>query len=747
MSKNKKEKIKKAAYDISAPIKKTKLVVTFNVLKKFFSVLITTMFSLLLIATITTTIVATAVTIYILDFMDTSSDVSLVEPKSSYSSYIYLKNKATEEFDLIYKRTPSDHEVQIPVSIEEIPEHVKDAFVCTEDERFYSHDGVDYKRTAAVLVNLFIPIYDQKQGGSTITQQLIKNVTLDNELSWERKVREIFRALNFEQKYTKDDILEGYLNTIYFGQNEDYYNLNGIEAASIGYFGKSVSELTIREAASLAATPKFPNNGNPMKNLEANQTRAEYTLRKMFELAAITAEQYEATLNEKVLVSNMPEFKALYPNAKKINDAQEDFKNPEITPYYLDAAIYEFIDYLMEKDGLTHDEANEKFNSGGYKLYLTIDTDMQAHLDAKYANWDNFFYNTSDKGEAVQSSFMVMDYKGRILGLAGGIGEKTESLSYNMAVQANRQPGSTIKPITTYGYALEQDYITWSTLFNDTPIMEVDGKPWPQNYGGISDKWGYSAPVVDFIRFSRNTVPAQICDKYGVENVFNFAKTYLHVNLKEIYTAPDGRVISDVAYAPLSVGALSEGLTVKNLANAYMPFGNGGLYYKGHVIDKIVDVRNDKVILDNSAQVPEQAVSPETAFIMNRLLNAVTTDGTAPGLDAKIPNKNVVGKTGTSENWNDLTFVGLTEDFVSAMWLGYTNNGQLPTWVSSADVWYRIIGQYANNYQSEAKYPECKNVFAAKYCTTTGLIASSSCPHKSAKYGYYKNSNAPYCGH
>jgi len=242
-------------------------------------------------------------------------------------------------------------------------------------------------------------------------------------------------------------------------------------------------------------------------------------------------------------------------------------------------------------------------------------------------------------------------------------------------------------------------------------------------------------------------LPAQICQNYGLENIFNFATKNLHVNLKDLYTTSDGRVISDKEYAPLSVGALSQGLTVENLANAYMPYGNGGLYYKSHIIDKIVSANNGEIIVDNSKQEPEQAVSPDTAFIMNRLLNEVTKTGTAPGLDDFLTNKNLVGKTGTSENWNDLTFVGLTEDFVSAIWLGYDYNGSIPEGISSATVWKKIFAEYANNFESDAKYPESENVIAAKYCTKTGLIASSSCPHKSQEYGYFKSSNAVYCNH
>lgn len=727
--------------------KKPNIILTF--LLKFFSIIATTIFSVLLITIITGTIVTTAITIYLMDFMNSSADVDIADPTSSYSSYIYTKNTNSGEYDLVYKITPRNNDARIPVDLENIPEHVKNAFIYTEDERFYSHDGVDFKRTFAAFVNLFIPIYNSQHGGSSITQQLIKNITLDDEVNWERKLREIFRAIQLEKKYTKDDILEAYLNNIYFGQSEDYFNLYGIEAASIAFFGKSVSELTVREAASLAACPKNPYWANPIADYSTNQERAAYAVGKMFEMGTLTPEEYTKAINEKVLVTNMDEFKKTFLNPKKINDSKDDFKNPEITSYAVDAALYEFCDYIMETTAIDNmDDALKKFNQGGYKLYLTVDNDLQSYLEDKYSNWDNFFYETNDNNEQIQSSFIVMNYTGDILGVVGGIGQKDQSLSSNRAVQNvfSRQPGSTIKPITTYGYALENDLITWSTYFTDTPIFEdEEGKPWPTNY--TNDYWNGSFTVADFIKFSRNTLPAQICQSYGLENIFNFATKNLHVNLKDLYTTSDGRVISDKEYAPLSVGALSQGLTVENLANAYMPYGNGGLYYKSHIIDKIVSANNGEIVVDNSKQEPEQAVSPDTAFIMNRLLNEVTKTGTAPGLDDFLTNKNLVGKTGTSENWNDLTFVGLTEDFVSAIWIGYDYNGSIPEGISSANVWKKIFAEYANNYESDAKYPESENVIAAKYCTKTGLIASSSCPNKSREYGYYKESNAVYCNH
>ncbi len=720
--------------------KKSKaLFILFYIIRKIFSVAVTTAFSFFLIFIITGTIVGTVVTIYILGFMDKTQAVPLKEEVQSFASYIYVMNKEKNDYDLVYKVTPASHDVRISIDLNDLPDYVKYAFVCTEDERFYSHEGVDYKRTGAAVVNLALSQVGMSKeffGGSTITQQLIKNITGDDKETWDRKMREIFTSMKFEKKYTKDEILQSYLNTIYFGQLETY-NMYGIEAASIGYYGKSASELTIAEAATLAAIPQSPNSLNIAYHYDENMERKEYSLSKMFQLGVITSDQYENALNQQILVTTMPEFQAKYPVYTKLTESDDDFQNPEINSWAVDTAIYEFGDYLKEQNELeTLNDGINMFNTGGYKLYLTVDSDVQAHLDSTYADWTYFPESLSDTDEKVQSALAVMDYHGHILGVAGQIGPKTGNLGWNNAYLTHRQPGSTIKPVSTYGYAIENDKITWSTYFYDRPLPagEAEVNEWPDNYDG-KPSGGYY-PVNYFLKQSINTLPAQIANNYGLKEIFDFATKKMHLQL-------DPNL--DVNYSPLCVGGTSYGPNVINLANAYIPYGNGGTYYKASMIRKAVDCKTGETIFDNDQQQGEPAVSAATAEVMNKLLQKVITSGT--GTAAQLSNTTLAGKTGTTENWRDITFVGLTPDFVSALWVGYPNGENISAIKNavSAKIWLNVFGTYANAAATGNKFPECgeDEVIYARYCSSTGLLANPGCP--GGDYGWYKKSNCAYC--
>ena len=202
-----------------------------------------------------------------------------------------------------------------------------------------------------------------------------------------------------------------------------------------------------------------------------------------------------------------------------------------------------------------------------------------------------------------------------------------------------------------------------------------------------------------------------------------------------------GKILTDIDYSPLAVGGVTDGLTIENLVNAYMPYGNGGVYKKAHLISQLVNSADGSIILDNTGD-GEQVIDPETAYVMNKLLQQVILSGT--GTAAQLSNKTVAGKTGTTSNWNDICFVGLTEDFVSGIWMGYDTPSTLPAYVNSAGVWKNVIGGYANSLDTDASYPDNENVVEAYFCTSTGKLATSRCPH-SGSVGYYKSSNAEYC--
>ena len=583
--------------------------------KKIAAIMGTTLLSIFLVVVITGTIVATAMTVYVLEFMDETSDVTITELASSANTIVYA-NKGDKELVQLY--TVKNDVQRVPVDIEDIPQHVRDAFVCVEDERFYSHEGVDYKRTFAAFANMFIHIYDTNQGGSTITQQLIKNLTGDDDPSPSRKIREIFRAMQFEKKYSKDVILENYLNYIGFGGPT-----NGIQLASIKYFGKDVADLSIAEAACLAAIPKSPETLNPFAGYEdeetgewvntgkeANRDRQETVLYHMYNNGAISYDQYKEALDEKLIFTDSEEYKKEHPEAS----ADDMMDEQKATSWVVDTALREYAAVLMDEYGIDEEEAIKRINSGGYQIYTTVDLDMQKYVEEKYLDLSNLMdpdsnYSWDENDEKIypQSSFMAMNYKGEIQCVVGGIGEKTESLAFNRATMAKRQPGSCMKPVSTYGLALFSDHIHWGSMYKDSPIKLDDGKEWPQNYDYI---WTRSSiPIYDALRRSRNTVPAQLCKELTPQSVFNFSTQNLGMDLVDI--TEDGA--SDIAYAPLTIGALTYGVSIENLVNAFMPYGNGGTYYDAHIVSR-VEKGDGSLVYENDGN-PHEAVDKETDML------------------------------------------------------------------------------------------------------------------------------------
>ncbi len=707
-----------------------------------FSVTVITMLSILLIVMLFTIILSFVGSVFLINSIGSVTEVSLPDPKKENSSYIYGIDKQSGEYTLIYKVTPDTGNIYMQADADNLPDYVKAAFVCIEDERFYSHDGVDIKSTAAAIAGEFLRLTgimpSEIRGGSTITQQLVKNITEDNEVTPQRKLREIIRAVNLEQKYTKDQILEKYLNIIYFGQTPDGYNLYGIQSAAQGYFNKDADDLTIAQAAELAAIPQNPSRFSLFYDKNENCCRAEYCLKKMFESGVISSDEYSSSLSE-IKVYNIDGNGC---TGKELYDSAEDFKNPEPTSWIIDTALSEFCDFLCESENIDRQEAMKKFMNGGYELYLTADSDIQSLLEEKYSDYTYFPEETASytdgsgqvKNEKIQSAFVVMNYSGEILGITGRIGQKNGSFCWNNAIDAHRQPGSTIKPITTYGYAVENDKITWSSYFYDSPLIPAseDNQAWPQNYSHTYS--GNRMTVNDFLTNSYNTLPAQLCSEYGIENIFSFATKTMKLSL-------DPK--TDMTLAALSLGATGTGPSLLNITNSYIPYGNGGLYYKAHIISRIKDACSEHVYLENESKDSHQTVSQETAYIMNRLLRDVVVRGT--GQKANLPHKDIIGKTGTTENFRDVLFIGLTPDFISSVWVGY-ENGENPDAVqktSSAQIWKNIFGDYADTYSSKAEFPVSENVIYAEYCSESGLIANGGCPVGGK--GFYKTTCCNKC--
>ena len=713
------------------------------IIRRFFAIILTTLLSLFLIMIITGTIVATALTMYVLDYVEDSRGITFQELEQGYNTYFFAYDKEGNPVQLNMIKADVQ---RIPVTIDKIPQHVRDAFVYTEDERFYTHEGVDYKRTFSAFLNMFLHIYDTEQGGSTITQQLVKNLTGDKEVSPARKIREIFNAMQLEKTYSKDEILEQYLNYIGFGGP-----INGIELACIRYFGKSVDEINTAEAAVLAAIPKSPNKYGPFQSktddtgfmtLDCkynNRQRQKYVLWQMYKNGSLTYDDYQMWLNEEILYTDTKEYLDAHPE-----DALKQMeRESSVYSWAVDAAIYEVADYLMSIYNIPQYEAISRINKGGFQIYLTVDLELQEYLDEKFSDLKNLMepksvrrlVDLNDDGELEedfpQVGFSIMDYEGRVLGYGGAIGVKEKNLVHNYATAEKRQVGSTMKPVSTYALAMRENVIHWGEMLPDKAVIDINGKPWPTNYStdGHFSVTNNNIPVWLALQKSYNTIPAYLCKKMTPKAVYDFCTEEMGLELDP----------KDQDLSPLSVGGLTYGISVQNLTNAFMVFGNGGTRYDAHVVSRIT-TGNNKPFYENNGN-PRQVLDGQSAWVMNRLLKNIVDRGT--GTAAKLSNKEVCGKTGTTNDWKDLLFVGLTEDFVSGVWMGYKRPAKFNNPPKSAKVWYNIIGEYANKMSKGHGFPADPAVITGATCAVSGKIASSGCPKELT--GYWKSSNAPVC--
>ncbi|MBR4123221.1 MAG: penicillin-binding protein, partial [Clostridia bacterium] len=526
---------------------------------------------------------------------------------------------------------------------EGIPQMLANAFVAIEDKRFFEHDGIDWKRTLGAFVNEFVPVYSSRQGGSTITQQLVKNLTDDRSQKASRKVREIMRARFLEGKYSKDTILECYLNTIPMG-----HGTYGVEVAANYYFGKNVKDLTIAECACLASITKSPTYYAPDTYPENNKERRESVLYQMYDQGYITKDEYDAALQEEIKI--IAEEKVLNQN--------------NINSYFVDALIKQVSEDLAEKYGYDEAHASKLFYNNGYKIYATLDENMQSIAEGVFANSDTYAIKGKD-GKLMTGGITIMDYSGNVKAIVGGIGEKTTNRGFNTATDAIRQPGSTMKPIAAYAPAIEQDMIHYSSLINDAKTNYNGWTPvnWYSAYwGNISVKYALERSV--------NTIPVYLVNKMKPQTSFDFLTQKLGITTLN----PE-----DVDLSPLGMGGTNGGLTTIESAAAFAIFGNGGSYYEPSLYTKVTD-QQGKTVLERKS-TPKTAISEDTATVMNHLLRNVVYGGNGTGKAAASyrPHLKIYAKTGTSNNQNDLWFVGGTPYYVASVWCGYEVQQPIPS--------------------------------------------------------------------
>lgn len=702
----------------------------------------TVILSMMFIVIITGSIFATALTIYVLNYVDSTTPISLDNVEMNFTSRFlatnpeYDENNPESEMYATYYTLTQNGERRVWADLEQIPKYVRDAFMYSEDERFDSHDGVDFKRTFAAFANMILHFADDDFGGSTITQQTIKNITGEDATRGgagiTRKIREITRSINIEKTYTKDEILETYLNII--SLNTNAHNIRGVQAAANFYFSKDISKLTLGEATSLAAITKNPSWRNPYDHLDNNYERRANVLKTMLNNGAISSQEYEKALNEELVITGDLNF------SSGTDSTYETVKRQGVASYYVDEAIRETRSIFQDIYGMTYDAAAAKLSGGGFTIYTNVDIDMQNKIEDKYKD-DKNFQKYAFEDDELWSAFYCMDYQGKVKAVVGNRGEKASVLCWNNATQSTRSPGSTIKPISVYAPAVEKDLVTWSTRFKDEPITIYSKgveTVWPKNYSENSKDNNWSKDYFDTdgaLLRSLNTITAQILEKLTPAYSYDFLKDMLHIStLDEEY---------DADYSSMAVGGMRKGMKLSELVASYQIFGNGGKYYEPQYVSQIVD--RDGSIVYSVEDVYENVIDDSTAYVMNRMLKSVIDNSEGTGTQAKINGVEVAGKTGTSQDWQNLTFVACTPEYVSGVWVGYENVKKIPTakYQNIAKIWKNVFGDIVKN-ESIKEFEACDSVKELKYCKKTGKLASKVCT--STAKGYYKESNIPeYC--
>lgn len=677
--------------------------------KKSFKVIGRSILSIFLVFTLTICIVAAFLTIYVLkSFNDDNYSLSIDKESLNYTSIVYAldKNGEYKEAERVWAG-----ENRIWVDFDKIPQDLKDAFVAVEDKRFNDHNGVDWFRTALAFGNMFIKFYKTEFGASTITQQLVRNLTGDNQHRIDRKIREILYAVNLEKNYHKDEILEAYLNVVPLDQN-----LNGVQAAAKAYFNKDVSELSLAECASLAAITQNPSYYGPFRNEENNKTRRDMILGMMLEQEYISEDEYEEAINA-VLTFTKEEFKA------EVNNYQS---------YYVDQVISDVVNDLVDQKGYSKAYAREVVYYQGIKIYTPMDIEMQERLEEQFVTQAAF--PKVNGAVAPQSAMAIVGLDGKVQALVGGLGEKKGDLLFNRATSALRQPGSTMKPISIYGLSIEKGLINWSTIMADKKIV-LPGNTIISNYYS-----GYlgNMPVEYALQRSVNTIPVQLSQTLTPRESFKFLTNKLGMTSLVESRKVGTNVLSDINISPMSLGGLTDGVSPLELAAAYQIFANGGYYNKPVTYVRVEDSEGN-VLLENKSN-PERVISEETAIIMNKMLQRVCTGKYGTGLAAKL-NMETAGKTGTTNDKKDIWFVGLTPYNVSAIWYGYDTPKSLTgISVSTPRLWKNVMTKVMAG-KPYKEFITSDKVIEATYCLETGMLSSSGC--SKTEIGYYAKNELP----
>ena len=603
-------------------------------------------------------------------------------------------------------------EDRIWVEYKDIPENLINATIAIEDRRFYKHQGVDWKRTAAGVVYMFTG--QDIQGGSTITQQLLKNVTQYDDVTVKRKILEIFTALEFEKSHSKEEILEWYLNYIYLGER-----CNGVYTASLNYFGKELQDLTLAECASLISITNNPSIYNPYRYPENNLYRRNLTLDEMakdYNNYMITEEERDAA------------------KAEPLNLNRDSGTSREIETYtwYEDQVITEVLDAMETELGISREAASVMLYRGGLSIITCYDPEVQTYIDAVYSDRSTLEMSAkpvaeleSKRGQDIQSAITIVDNAtGHVVALAGGVGEKTGSRGWNRATDTVRPPGSSIKPLSVYAPALDMGLIGINTVFDDVPleIDASDDEPWPDN------SYGYNkglTTVHEAVEDSVNTISLNILQNLVTPQLsFQYLTETFGLKTLVAYMEVNGQIKSDIDRAPLSMGGLTKGVSTYEMAAAYGVFANNGIYREPTTFLQVLD--SDGHVLLNNDRSGKVVLNESTVYYVNTLLkNVVSPYGT--GKSAQIEGMTVAGKTGTTSDNNDKWFVGYTPYYTAAVWVGYDEMERIQSnSYLAADMWKQVMEPLHEGLENvDFLMPE--DLVEQKYCKDSGMIATEWC--------------------